>query len=141
MTHNVSKSDRVFLHEVESGRYPVSRFDHRAHLRLAYIFLVENDVDTASELTRRSILDLLDRNGIDSSKFHVTITRAWILAVNHFMHTVKPADSSNEFIDSLPEMLDSKIMMTHYSEEKLFSSRARREFVPPDLAPIPRYGA
>ena len=37
-------------------------------------------------------------------------------------------------------MLDSKIMMTHYSAEVLFSDEARAKFVDPNLHPIPRYG-
>ncbi len=38
---------------------------------------------------------------------------------------------------SNPRMLDSKIMMTHYSEDILFSDKARNEFVAPNLEPIP----
>ena len=36
-------------------------------------------------------------------------------------------------------LLDSKIMMTHYSAEVLFSDEARARFVEPNLSPIPRY--
>ena len=43
------------------------------------------------------------------------------------------------FIEQNPEMLDSKIMMTHYSAETLFSDEVRVKFVEPDLDPIPRY--
>ena len=36
-----------------------------------------------------------------------------------------------------PELLDANIMLTHYSEERLFSDRARAGFVVPDRQPIP----
>jgi hypothetical protein len=36
-------------------------------------------------------------------------------------------------------VLDTKIMLTHYSAEVLFSPEARALFVEPDLDPIPRY--
>ena len=140
MKHFTSQSDQAFLTQVESCEYQITEFNHRAHLRLAYIYLAEHDVDTAYVLTRKSILNLLKHNRIELDKFHVTITRAWILAVRYFLETVRISNSSNEFIDSMPEMLDSKIMMTHYSEGKLFSDQARKEFVQPDLDPIPRYG-
>jgi len=38
-------------------------------------------------------------------------------------------------------LLDSKIMLTHYSAELLFSDQARAEFVEPNLDPIPRHHA
>jgi hypothetical protein len=51
------------------------------------------------------------------------------------------SSSANQFIDKNPGMLDTKIMMSHYSAEVLFSDQARTLFVPPDLDPIPRHGA
>ena len=48
-------------------------------------------------------------------------------------------DSAESFIDQNPEMLDSNIMMTHYSAEVLFSNEARARFVEPDLEPIPQH--
>jgi hypothetical protein len=47
--------------------------------------------------------------------------------------------SAEELIESNPEMLDTNIMMSHYSAEVLFSDEARVAFVQPDLDPIPRY--
>jgi hypothetical protein len=49
------------------------------------------------------------------SKYHETITRAWILAVRRFMELTPAADSADTFIDANPRLLDSKIMFTHYS--------------------------
>jgi hypothetical protein len=50
------------------------------------------------------------------------------------------SESSDVFIEKNPRMLDSKIMMTHYSAEVLFSDEARAKFVEPNLDPIPEYG-
>jgi hypothetical protein len=36
-------------------------------------------------------------------------------------------------------MLDTKLMMAHYSAELLFSDEARARFVEPDLDQIPRH--
>ncbi len=40
-------------------------------------------------------------------------------------------------MESDSRMLDSEIMMTHYSAELIFSDEAREQFVQPDLSPIP----
>jgi protein-S-isoprenylcysteine O-methyltransferase Ste14 len=47
------------------------------------------------------------------------------------------ATSADAFMDLNPKLLDSGIMMTHYSAEVLFSPAARAAFVEPDLTPIP----
>jgi hypothetical protein len=101
--------------------------------------LVEHDDDMACQFMRESLLRFLNHHGADVSKFHETMTRAWILAVRHFMEHDSGAESANTFIDNNPQMLDNTIMMTHYSAELLFSDNAREQFVTPDLDPIPRY--
>jgi hypothetical protein len=49
------------------------------------------------------------------------------------------ADSAASFIASNPSLLDSRIMLTHYSTEVLFSPEARARFVEPNLELIPRH--
>ena len=139
MKHQMSNDDREFKAQFETCEFPPSVFNQKAHLRLAYVYLVENDDDVACQLMRDSLLRFLHHHGVDVSKFHETMTRAWILAVRHFMENDSGADSANTFIENNPQMLDKNIMMTHYSTERLFSDTAREQFVAPDLDPIPRY--
>ncbi len=135
-----STEDRAFRDQFESGVFPPAEFDHRAHLRLAYVYMTEHDTETAYRLMRDALHNFLEHNAVDSSKYHDTMTRAWILAVRHFMEATSSQDSADSFIEQNPEMLDAKIMMTHYSAEVLFSDEARARFVEPDLDPIPRHG-
>ena len=139
MEHLLSTEDRKFQTQFESCEFPPAEFNHRAHLRLAYVYLTQHDADTAHRLMRDALKAFIEHNGVDISKYHETITRAWILAVRHFMGTTSSTESSDAFIEQNPEMLDAKIMMTHYSAEVLFSNEARAKFVEPDLDPIPRY--
>lgn len=67
------------------------------------------------------------------------MTKAWVLAVRHFMESSPDAESADAFIEANPLLLDSKIMLTHYSAEVLFSPTARAEFVEPNQSPIPRH--
>jgi len=140
MKFDTTKEDLKFKIQMESCEFPASEFNHRAHLRLAYIYLTENNSDKSTELMRDTLNRFLLHNGVDPSKYHATITKAWILAVHHFMNKTGGLNSADELIDSNPDMLDTKIMMTHYSAEALFSDEARAAFVQPDLDPIPRYG-
>ncbi len=136
--HGLSQEDRAFRSDFEACTITPSQFNHEPHVRLAYIYLVEYDVEAAVQRMREGLLNFLEHNGIPRSKFHETITQAWVLAIRHFMNGSTSA-SSADFIAKNQELLDSKIMLTHYSASVLFSSDARASFVEPDLDPIPQH--
>ena len=136
-SHALSHDDRNFRSAFESCTVAPSQFNHEAHVRLAYIYLVESGVESAVQRMREALLNFIEHNGIPRSKFHETITRAWVLAVRHFMDK-SSSTSFEDFITKNQVLLDSKIMLTHYSASVLFSSDARESFVEPDLDPIPR---
>ena len=137
MGHRSSIEDQNFRREFEACKFPPPEFNHRAHIRLAYVYLTAYDTDAAHQSMRSALLAFLQHNGVDLSKYHETITRAWIMAVRHFMENTPSSESSDDFIEKNPGMLDSKIMMSHYSAEVLFSDEARAKFVEPNLDPIP----
>lgn len=138
-SHHLSTADRAFRDDFEAGRCTPESFDHRAHVRLAYVYLAERDTDAAVTCFRDALLAFLERHGIDRSKYHETLTRAWILAVRHFMEQGGGASSADAFMDANPRLLDPKVMLTHYSTGRLFSPEARARFAEPDLDEIPRY--
>lgn len=141
MNHVASKEDREFKRQVESCEFPIPEFDHKAHVRLAYTYLVEGSTAESVRLMRNTIIGLLKHVGVEpSQKYHETLTEAWILAVHYFMKKTDTSESADDFIEKNKVLLDSNIMMTHYSAEVLFSERARKSFVEPDLDPIPRHG-
>jgi len=139
MKHLLSAEDRNVRQEFEACSFPPAEFNHRTHIRLAYVYLSEHDINAAHQMMRGALLSFLKYHAVDVSKYHETITLAWIMAVRHFMENTPKAESFDTFIEKNPEMLDSKIMMTHYSAEVLFSDEARAKFVEPNLDPIPRY--
>ena len=140
MPHTASTDDLRFRRAFEEGGVTPAQFDHRSHVRLAYVYLTEGGVEPAAAAIRRALLAFLDRHGIDAAKYHETLTRSWILAVRHFMERTAPVPSADAFIAANPELLDSKIMLSHYSAALLFSPEARAQFVEPDLQSIPRHG-
>jgi hypothetical protein len=140
LNHELSIADREFRAAFEAGAYAPADFSHRAHVRLAYVYLADSDVNLALDRMRAALVCFLSHHGIPATKYHETLTRAWVLAVHHFMQRGS-ATSADDFIDRNPMLLDSKIMLTHYSAGLLFSDAARAEFVEPDLDPIPRHHA
>ncbi|MDQ3169340.1 MAG: hypothetical protein M3Q55_04250 [Acidobacteriota bacterium] len=138
--HRISDDDRAFLGSFETCTIAPSTFHHREHVRLAYLYLCNGGVRDAHRRLRASLLAFLAHNGVDAATYHETITRAWILAVDHFMEPAEPAASFDAFIAANPRLLDTNIMLTHYTKARLFSDDARAAFIEPDLDPIPRRG-
>jgi len=137
MRHKRSRDDEEFRRRFESFGISADQFNHEAHVRLAYAYLCENDPEEAAAAMKHALLAFLRHLGVGTARYHETITQAWIRAVSHFMETTSPCSSFAEFIAHNEVLLDSRIMLSHYSADVLFSDRARSKFVPPDLSPIP----
>jgi len=137
MPHQLSFDDEQFLNDFEAFEIPAERFNHEAHVRLAYVYLCRGDKEDATNRMKQALLGYLAHLGVDPGKYHETITRAWIGAVSHFMDATTACGGFADFISRNSMLLDTKIMLSHYSAEVLFSNRARCEFVDPDVSPIP----
>jgi hypothetical protein len=138
-SHAFSPEDHAFRLAFEEVRIAPEAFNHRAHVRLAYVYLVDHDTEAACTRMRAALLGFLEHWKIAPAKYHETLTRAWILAVRHFMERSVGAADADAFIAANPVLLDTTIMLTHYSAALLFSPEARGGFVEPDVSPIPRY--
>ena len=139
MTHRLSPDDEQFKKDFEACAVLPAEFNHRTHIRLAYMYLCENEPELAYQNMRASLQTFLDYHGVDASKYHETVTRAWLMAVQHLMMQAAPAKSADAFVTANSRLLDKKIMLTHYSKARLFSDEARVTFVQPDLEAIPQY--
>ena len=137
--HTASTDDEAFARAFEACEVPPSAFDHAAHVRLAYVYLCDGSIDSAVDRMRAALFAFLAHVGVDPAKYHETLTRAWILAVAHFMNQSAPCESATTFMGRNPRLLDSKIMLSHYSAKLLYSPQARQDFVEPDVSPIPRH--
>jgi hypothetical protein len=139
MKYQISTDDLEFQRQFETGSFPPAEFSHREHVRLAYVYLCENEPEAAHFKVRQALQQYLAHHGIDPGKYHETMTKAWVLAVRHFMERSAGAASSEQFIENCPLLLEKEVMLTHYTKSELFSEKARSGFIEPDLEQIPRY--
>lgn len=139
MNHKCSIEDERYLSAFETYEIDSATFHHREHLRVAYVLIATYGLEAAFVRLRASLIGLLTHLGVGTEKYHETVTYAWLLAVNHFMHMTKQSKTFDDFIQSNSLLLDASIMTTHYSQNLLQSSEAKVTFLEPDLDPIPRY--
>ncbi|HVE71539.1 MAG TPA: hypothetical protein VNI54_09250 [Thermoanaerobaculia bacterium] len=122
--------DRDFVTAFESCTLPPDLFPHRAHVRLAWLYLREHGL--LESLRRYS--DGIQRYAASlgaSSKYHHTITWAFLFLIHERMAAVDHT-TFDEFA-SANEDLFGPVLERYYSPAMLKSDLARRTFVMPDL--------
>ncbi len=134
----LAPADQSFLSRFKRNEIGGDEFHHREHLQLAYIFLRLHPFETAVEKMETGLRSLLAHRGAPASKYHHTLTEAWLRAVQHFMDRAGPTVDFEQFLETAAsQLLDKEIMGTHYSTDRLWSDAARASFIEPDLQPIP----
>jgi len=139
MYHKCSLDDERYLRSFEAYEVDAATFHHREHLRVAYALIATYGLESAFLRLKEGLIGFLSHQGVGPEKYHETVTYAWLLAVNHFMHMARTSRSFDEFIQRNEVLLNPSIMATHYSRELLQSTEAKSGFVEPDLDPIPLY--
>lgn len=132
-------SDDVFLATFERAGFAAADFGHRAHLRMAYLYVTRLGAAAAEVRAAEGIRHLAAAHG-HTALYHETLTLAWVRVVALAVAR-SGASSFAGLLAAHPQLLDNHLLDAHWSREVLFSSRARAEWVPPDLAPIPRVAA
>jgi len=132
----MSLSDREFLRQFEQLTLAEQEFSHLGHLRLAWLYLNKYDLPSAVVKTSKGITAYANSLGA-TDKFHPTLTEAIV----RIMHSrLQPDDKSlDAYLDRNQDLVENMWAVLHefYSPDLLFSDRAKREFVEPDLKPFP----
>jgi hypothetical protein len=132
----ISAADKKFLAAFEQCELPEFRWTHLAHIRLAWICLSLAPPAEALDRIRGDILryntEVLHRR----HKYHETVTVAYAHIVAERM---QDGESWPDFAERIDDLLDPvhPLLLGYYSEDRLFSDKARMEFVEPDLKEIP----
>lgn len=125
--------DDEFLDAFRCGT--LTDLPHLNHVRVVYLVTRRQGSDDAISLARRGLRALADAAGVPD-KYHETRTVAWARIIAD-RTIAAPGRSFAEFMELHPELRRKELLGDYYSTELLTSPRARAEFVPPDLRPIP----
>lgn len=127
--------DGEFLAAFEGLGFPPSRFRHRDHVRTAWAYTTRLGREEAEARVSSGVHRLATAAGA-ASKYHETLTRAWVRAVAHFASR-GPTESFEDFIRAWPQLLRTDLLLAHYEAHTLGSAEARSVWVEPDKTPIP----
>ena len=127
-------NDQEFLLQFSNCTLPPELFDHKAHLRLAWLQIKQYGIERAVENCCEHISGFASFHG-EHQKFNKTITNASVYAVYHFM---EDEHTFEEFIEKNPQLLsDLKALInSHYSYDIFAVENTRKLFIEPDVQPF-----
>jgi hypothetical protein len=132
--------DDTFLAEFEAQRWPLERWHHRDHVKLAYLYLLRYPLAQAGDRLRAGIKahNAAHRipEAIDSG-YHETMTQAWLRLVHLILSEYGPAENADAFADAHPELMEKKTLRLFYSRGRFMTMEAKSRFVEPDLTSLP----
>lgn len=132
--------DATLVERFEDASIPMDRWDHRAHVRVAFAYLSTRRHDQALARLRVHLRALVASFGIKEGPtrgFHETLTVAWLRVVGSAMRAYGPYANSAALLDEHPYLLDKRLMRLFYSRERIMAPEAKARFVESDLAGLP----
>ena len=132
----LTQDDKQFLADFEALKLTPATFNHKAHLRLAFLCIIQDGLEPAIERVGRSIRAFAEHLGAHH-KYHQTITEALIRVIG--LRLVRqPVADWQRFLVLNPDLVNEakEVLLHYYSPERLFSAEARTHFVEPDRHPL-----
>jgi hypothetical protein len=127
-------SDKEFIKQFEDHSLDPKHFNHIGHLRIAWLYLNDGTLEQAIYNVTSGVSSYACSLGA-ADKFQHTLTEAIVKIMAFKM--VKQS-SFSKFLASNKDLIEDlpSILRKHYSHELLYSDKAKKEFVEPDLTPL-----
>ncbi len=128
------------VREFEACRIPLDEWTHHAHLTMALWYLSRYPEVEATERIRGGIQRYnrtQSKPDRPSTGYHETITLFWIRMLGEYLSRAGHKDLVSLTNGLLDSWAHKDLLCEYYSNEALFSEKARVEWVPPDLKSLP----
>jgi hypothetical protein len=129
-------SDEDFREAFESLKIPNEMFHHREHIRLAWIYSRQFPQEEALGRMMQGIQAFAKHHGA-ASKYHHTITVAWMRLVRDAVRQAPQAPEFNTFAAAHVHLFHPRLLEYYYSKARLQNDAARHGWVEPDLRSLP----
>ena len=121
---------------------PKPAWTHVAHLRVGLWHVRRFGAELAVDLLRERISRYNEAVGTantSTSGYHETLTVFYVKVIDAFVSADASPDQAADMLERrlLEAVGDRELPLRYYSRECLFSTEARRQWVAPDLQPLP----
>ena len=118
------------IERFEAADIDPDRFDHEAHVNVAWLYVREYPLTEAIAKFDDGLKRLVKKLGAEG-KYHATLTWFFMLSI---AERAEESESWQVFKQRNPDLVagSKKMLSRYYSDDHLFSKRARERFVLPD---------
>ena len=137
-------NDAEFLSRFEDGSLPFDQWNHRAHVKVAFLYLSAHPFPQALDKMRRGIKAYNAVHKVPegpTSGYNETTTVAFLHLVAAVMSAYSElfaTPDADSFCDTHPQLLSKHILRLFYSPQRRSHPDAKTRFIEPDLTPLPR---
>ncbi len=137
--------DAAFLEQFETRTLPFDQWNHRAHVKVAYLYLTRHGVDEATNRIRVGIKAYNAANDVPQGPavgYNETMTVAFMRIIHATMQAyagIFPTKTADEFCDTHPHLMHRSLMRLFYSPRGRKVEAEEHGFVEPDMCPLPRF--
>lgn len=124
----------------EACTLPRAQWTHRAHLTIAFWYLVCYPLPEAAQKVHAGIQCYNESQGIKTTKdggYHETITLFWVRIVRHYLAATTLEGHLVGLLNDLVNRCGQDLPFEYYSRERLLSWEARLNWLEPDLKALP----
>ena len=128
--------DDVFIQEFETLTLKPEYFDHKGHIRLAWLYLQQYDLEIAEQKVCSGIKRYAESLGA-TDKFHFTVTSGLVRIMAKRIEQQASTDWQS-FITHNTDLIEDSaaVLNQHFSATLLQTERARTQVLAPDLLAI-----
>ncbi|MBE7380649.1 MAG: hypothetical protein F6J95_004490 [Leptolyngbya sp. SIO1E4] len=133
-------NDRTFLQAFEAATIPAEAWNHRAHIRMAFLYLRDYPFNDAISRIRAGIQHFNQAHQkpeTPTSGYHETLTVGWARVIAGALQTGSPIKDFETFIAATPQLLNKNLLWRYYSTARILSPQAKATFVEPDIQALP----
>lgn len=136
MTNHFKYSDMDFITNFQQCSISPKIFSHEAHLRLAYIYITDYNIEGAIKSIQDDLKRYVNFWGA-KDKYNTTLTIASVKAVYRFMSKSK-STNFKDFILEFPRLKYhfKELLACHYTTDIFNSRKAKTTFLEPELLPF-----
>jgi ADP-ribosylation factor 1/2 len=137
--------DDEFLEKLRN--YTLDSWDHRTHLRIAWILLTRHGRKEAMPLIFQLIKNFIENSSrtkranadVRGTTFHETMTYFWVTMVHYgIIGSRVPYEEFKTFLLMNPQLSNGGLFLNYYSKQlMLMDPISRTQVVAPDLLPLP----
>lgn len=136
-------SDDEFLRQFEDCSLPFEQWTHRAHMKVAFLYVRDHPFEVALAKMRSGIKSFNTIHNVpesDTRGYNETTTCAMmrlVAATNAAYGSTFPTPSADAFCDTHPQLMTKHVLRLFYSPQRRMHADAKTRFVEPDLTHLP----